>query len=313
MIKKHPVHVAVGVIKNQKGEILISKRHKKAHQGDLWEFPGGKVEAGENIQQALSRELKEELNIRVQQASPLIKINHQYSDLAVCLNVWLVDEFSGEVKACEGQPIQWVNIDSLQSYNFPAANLPIISAASLPRTYAILNGNKLENLQQDLSKILTNGIKLIQLRAKSSSVSDLKKFLNFAKPLCETNQAILLINSDVVSASQFAIDGLHLTSTHLSTLIKKPDDLRWVSASCHTLQDLQLAEQHQLDFAILGPVLPTQTHPDATPLGWKKFAQMVDQVNIPVYALGGLKLKDLETAYSFGGQGIAGIRAFIQK
>jgi 8-oxo-dGTP diphosphatase len=312
MIKTHPVHVAVGVIKNQKGEILISKRHKKVHQGNLWEFPGGKVEAGENIQQALSRELKEELNISVQQASPLIKINHQYSDLAVCLNVWLVDEFSGEVKACEGQPIQWVIIDSLRSYDFPAANLPIISAASLPRCYAILNGNTLKSLQQDLSKVLANEIKLIQLRAKSLSENDLKAFLNLAIPLCKKNEAALLINSDVINVSQFAIDGLHLTSAHLTTLIKKPDGLRWVSASCHTLQDLQLAEQHQLDFTILGPVLPTQTHPDTIPLGWEKFAQMVDRVNIPVYALGGLEMKDLETACHSGGQGISGIRAFIR-
>jgi len=312
MTRIPPIHVAVGVIKNHKGEVLIAKRHKQAHQGNLWEFPGGKVESGENIQQALSRELKEELNISVEQASPLIKINHQYSDLAVCLDVWLVDKFSGELKACEGQPIQWASLESLQDYDFPAANLPIISAACLPRCYAILNGNTLESLQQDLSRVLTNEIKLIQLRAKSFSESDLKTFLKFAKPLCEAYQAVLLLNSDVVNASQVAIDGLHLTSAHLATLIKKPDDRRWVSASCHTLQELQLAEQHQLDFVVLGPVLATQTHPDATPLGWENFAQMVNQVNIPVYALGGLELKDLETAYRFGGQGIAGIRAFIK-
>lgn len=312
MNKIHPVHVAVGVIKNQAGEILIAKRHKKAHQGDLWEFPGGKVEVGENIQQALSRELKEELNINVQQASPLIKINHQYSDLSVCLDVWLVDDFSGEVKACEGQPIRWTSIKSLQDYDFPAANLPIISAARLPRCYAILNGDTLENLQKDLSKILANGCKLIQLRAKLLPESSLKGFLNFAYPLCEANQARLLLNSENANARKLASYGLHLTSAHLKKQARKPDSLSWVSASCHSLEDLQLAEQQGLDFAVLGSVLPTQTHPDAIPLGWEKFAQMVSQVNIPVYALGGLGLDDLEKACNSGAQGIAGIRAFIK-
>jgi 8-oxo-dGTP diphosphatase len=307
-----PVHVAVGVIKNQQGEILIAKRHKKAHQGDLWEFPGGKVEAGENIHQALSRELKEELNISVQQARPLIKINHQYSDLSVCLDVWLVDDFSGEVKACEGQPVRWVNIKSLKDYEFPAANLPIISAACLPRCYAILNGNTLDNLQKNLSKILANGINLIQLRAKSLSESNLNEFLNFAYPLCKANHAKLLLNSENTNASKLTSYGFHLTSTHLKKQARKPDNLHWASASCHSLEDIQLAEQQGLDFAVLGPVLPTQTHPDATPLGWETFTQMVNQVNIPVYALGGLELKDLEKAYYSGAQGIAGIRAFIR-
>ncbi len=311
MTKSNPVHVAVGVIKNQAGEILIAKRHKKAHQGDLWEFPGGKVEAGENIQQALSRELEEELNIIVQQANPLIKINHQYSDLSVCLDVWLVDDYSGEVKACEGQPIRWVSIESLKDYEFPVANLPIISAARLPRCYAILNGNTLDKLQKDLSEILNNNIKLIQLRAKSLSESSLKTFLNFAYPLCKANQAVLLLNSENANASKLASYGLHLTSAHLKKQVRKPDGLRWVSASCHNLEDLQLAERRGLDFAVLGPVLPTKTHPDATLLGWEKFTQIVSQVNIPVYALGGLGLEDLEKAYYSGAQGIAGIRAFI--
>ncbi|HIF54036.1 MAG TPA: NUDIX domain-containing protein, partial [Methylococcaceae bacterium] len=84
------LHVAVGVVKNATGHILIALRHDTAHQGGLWEFPGGKVEAGESVEQALSRELKEELNISVQKMMPLIKVRHQYSDLKVLLDVWTV-------------------------------------------------------------------------------------------------------------------------------------------------------------------------------------------------------------------------------
>ncbi len=122
------VHVAVGVIRNSAGEILISKRHLESHQGGLWEFPGGKVEAGESVIEALQRELLEELGIRFADAQPLLEIEHDYSDKAVCLDVWLVDAFSGRAEGREGQPLAWVKPSRLQTYEFPAANHPIIAA-----------------------------------------------------------------------------------------------------------------------------------------------------------------------------------------
>jgi 8-oxo-dGTP diphosphatase len=122
------VHVAVGVIRNPAGEILISKRHLESHQGGLWEFPGGKVEAGETVIEALQRELLEELGIRFADARPLLEIEHDYSDKAVCLDVWLVDTFSGCAEGREGQPLAWVKPARLHTYEFPAANHPIIAA-----------------------------------------------------------------------------------------------------------------------------------------------------------------------------------------
>ena len=87
------VHVAVGVVRNPQGNILIAKRPAHAHQGDLWEFPGGKVERGESLQQALQRELHEELGIDVTHARPLIRIPHSYPDKQVLLDVWLIEGF----------------------------------------------------------------------------------------------------------------------------------------------------------------------------------------------------------------------------
>ena len=103
------VHVAVGVIKNNLDQILIAKRPDDAHQGGLWEFPGGKVEAGETLTQALARELREELAIEVQSITPLIQIQHDYSDKSVLLDVCLVDGFTGIAQGNEGQPIRWVD------------------------------------------------------------------------------------------------------------------------------------------------------------------------------------------------------------
>ena len=119
------LHVAVGVIKNAANEVLISKRDQNVHQGGLWEFPGGKIEAGESVRNALGRELNEELGIVVSSASPLIKVRHTYPDLTVLLDVWRVDSFKGQPQSLEGQAIAWVPDDQLTKYSFPAANIPI--------------------------------------------------------------------------------------------------------------------------------------------------------------------------------------------
>ncbi len=119
------VHVAVGVILKA-GKILIAKRALEAHQGGLWEFPGGKVEAGESVQEALTRELQEELSIEPTELEPLMEIHHEYSDKTVWLDIWLVSQFHGEPAGLEGQPIQWVAVEQLDQYEFPKANQPII-------------------------------------------------------------------------------------------------------------------------------------------------------------------------------------------
>ncbi|MBY6063869.1 8-oxo-dGTP diphosphatase MutT [Pseudidiomarina sediminum] len=126
MASSNPVHVAVGVIEDTDGNVFISKRHKALHQGDKWEFPGGKVEAGETVYDALVRELREECNIEVTAASPLTVIHHDYDDKRVVLDVWRVTRFTGEIEQKEGQEWLWVAPYALVAYPFPAANQPII-------------------------------------------------------------------------------------------------------------------------------------------------------------------------------------------
>ncbi|RTE86310.1 8-oxo-dGTP diphosphatase MutT [Lysobacter sp. N42] len=122
------VHVAVAVIVNNEQEVLLSFRAANQHQGNLWEFPGGKVEVGETVQQALTRELLEELAVEVRSAEPLIEISHDYGDKTVLLDVWWSEDFSGEPHANEGQPWKWVPLHTLSDYEFPAANAPILEA-----------------------------------------------------------------------------------------------------------------------------------------------------------------------------------------
>ena len=122
------VHVAVGVILDQYRNILLTRRAQESHQGGLWEFPGGKVEAGESLELALGRELREELGIAIGRTSALLEVRHDYFDKAVLLDVHVVWDFTGEAQGLEGQPLAWVAAEELAQYPFPAANVPIVDA-----------------------------------------------------------------------------------------------------------------------------------------------------------------------------------------
>ncbi len=122
-----PVHVAVGVIR-QGRRVLVARRADDAHQGGLWEFPGGKREGVETIEAALARELDEELGIRVEAAEPMLRIEHDYGDKHVLLDVWRVQRFEGRPEGRQGQPLRWVSLDELASLRFPQANGPIVRA-----------------------------------------------------------------------------------------------------------------------------------------------------------------------------------------
>ena len=130
------VHVVAGVILRDE-RILVTRRHREAHQGGLWEFPGGKREPGEAPEQALRRELREELGIEVARCAPLLEVSHDYGDKQVLLDVWLVEDFTGEAHGREGQPLRWCNAADLRLLDFPAANTEIVA-----RTLAILDSHQ---------------------------------------------------------------------------------------------------------------------------------------------------------------------------
>ena len=121
------VHVAVGVLADSAGRVLIARRAPSSHQGGLWEFPGGKVEEQETVVDALRREFAEELGVRVLDSIPLMEVNHSYQDKAVLLDVHRVTDWSEEPRGCEGQPLAWVVPGALDDYEFPAANRAIVS------------------------------------------------------------------------------------------------------------------------------------------------------------------------------------------
>jgi 8-oxo-dGTP diphosphatase len=307
---KPELQVAAGVVKNTAGQVLISRRGHQLHQGGLWEFPGGKVEPGETVEQALVRELEEELDIHALSYSPLITLSHRYPDLTVRLHVFMVDDFSGEPDSRIGQPIRWVMPDALPGFDFPEANLPITRAVRLPVSYAILDDAEPTQLMTNLQTMLARGVVLVQARLKNLSPQACQAFMREASILCRQNSVRLLWNS--ANAVQVeGVAGIHLTSSDLMRCRQRPPNTDWVAASCHNLDELQQAEKIGADFAVLAPVLPTLSHPGTPTLGWAAFTRLTAQVNLPVYALGGLSMHDLAMARQAGAQGIAGIRMFL--
>lgn len=120
------IHVAVGIIVNKTQQVLLAKRPDHLHQGGKWEFPGGKVETGESVTQALMRELKEEVAIEVISSEPFMALSYDYPDKQVLLDIHTVIHFTGEAQGLEGQQIAWVEKHDLINYDFPDANKPIL-------------------------------------------------------------------------------------------------------------------------------------------------------------------------------------------
>lgn len=132
------IDVAVGVVLAADGRILLARRPGHLHMGGRWEFPGGKVEAGESAEQALIRELEEEVGLQARTPSKLLRVEYDYGDKIVRLHSWLIERFSGTARGREGQKIIWVSAAELGDYQFPDANLAIVEAlrARLVRTGA---------------------------------------------------------------------------------------------------------------------------------------------------------------------------------
>jgi 8-oxo-dGTP diphosphatase len=304
------IHVAAAAILDSQGRVLISKRHHSAHQGGLWEFPGGKLEPGEAVLAGLARELLEELNIRPLRSEPLIKVTHHYPDRSVLLDVHRVLEFSGKPRGMEGQPLAWRLPSAMHPSDFPAADRPIITALQLPDRYLITGADATRPVEflQRLEAAIQQGLSMVQLRAHELADADYFRLAAAAWEICQAYGAQLVLSR--TGQLQSRADGVHLTRQQLLALTERPQLTGWIGASCHNPQELQQAERLGLDYALLSPVQPTRSHPDAVPLGWERFAQWVAQVNLPVYALGGLSLKHLAQAKRSGAQGIAAIGAF---
>jgi 8-oxo-dGTP diphosphatase len=301
------IDVAVGILVDD-GRVFISRRFSESHQGGKWEFPGGKIEPGETAFSALKRELKEELGIDVQSAVPFMQIRHAYPDRIVFLDVWRITGYQGTPHGHEGQEACWVSRAELPQLEFPEADWPILRRLWLPALYLISDSRRfgMDQFLVPLERALRAGTRLVQLREPHLPPHEYRAYATRIAALCHRYEAKLLLNADPDWVPACGADGVHLDSRRLMECQKRPlGDEYWVGASCHNAEELRQAANVGADFAVLSPVAPTASHPDAAPLGWEAFSRLCAGAALPVYALGGMRAQDLERAHQAGARGLA--------
>nr|CUV14334.1 putative thiamine-phosphate pyrophosphorylase (ThiE) [Ralstonia solanacearum] len=162
----------------------------------------------------------------------------------------------------------------------------------------------------ELADTLRSGVRLLQLRAKRLDAREHLAVAQRTRDLCRQFGTILILNGPIDMAREAGCDGVHLSSDALMSLRSRPvPETVLVSAACHSAEQLEQAARMAVDFVTLSPVLPTRTHPEAEPLGWERFAALVQGVRIPVFALGGMRPDMLDQAKQAGAWGIAAISA----
>ena len=305
------------VYDDARGKVLVARRPRHSHLGGMLEFPGGKVRSDETAFQALKRELFEEINIDIRDCSPLISFDYDYPDKPLRFSVWKVHGWTGQLQGKEGQVTQWVDLSSLAAADFPPANKGIIAACKLPALYLITPDldDYTPAFVDELREYVASGVRLVQYRSKKSSYR--KPAVIEMMGICRSRGAELILNSTPEFAVEVGAGGVHLTSERLLELTGRPLPYgSWVAASCHNMHELMHAVKIDVDFCVLSqvkkkePVAARGSSSQAAiftdnTLGWDGFSEMVRQIPVPVYALGGMKLSDLGRARQLGGQGIA--------
>lgn len=307
------IHVVAAVLTDARGRILLARRTAGRDLAGAWEFPGGKVEPGETPLQALDRELHEELDIRIDGATPLISVPQAYPGKRIVLDVYRVATFSGKPRGVEKQALAWSPPEKLATYPMPPADRPVVAALTQAALYLITPDVDADpaadgDFLARIDRALQDGVRRVQLRVPSANAIRRRRLAEAAKASCDRHGGELLVNDDIDLARSLGC-GVHLPSARLGSLSERPLPASVpVAASCHDASQLAQACALGVDFVVLGPVAATASHPEAKTIGWRGFAQLREVVDLPIYALGGLGPADVPAARRRGAQGVAAIR-----
>lgn len=330
------VRVAVGILRQENGQILLASRPADKPWPHWWELPGGKIEPDETPLEAVRRELEEELGVHIhsQCTSHWHTLTHHYPSGTVILELFIIDSWTGTPQALEGQTLAWADPAKLGHIGpILPASLPILRWLQLPQRYLISSAQAHpEQWLERLEKTLQTNTCWLQFRepewqqqAKQdrAAAQQLQTCFEQTLALCARYKTPCIVNSIHPRQWWLKAQGVHLRSHDAALLNSLPKRFHTVQAhfglsaqhfvgvSTHSLAELQQATRLHADFAVLGHVLPTPSHPGSTALGWESFSKLAHSVALPVYALGGQNDSTLPTALKHGAQGIAGIRQLL--
>jgi 8-oxo-dGTP diphosphatase len=293
------LEVAAAVIQRADGAFLLARRPPGKVYAGYWEFPGGKIEPGEAAAEALARELREELGIEACSAFPWLTREYIYPHAAVRLNFFRVTAWKGEPQPKEQQAIAWQSFGTPLAAPMLPANAPVLRALELPHEYAITDAETrgAAGMLARVGERLARGLRLVLVRDRG--LARREDFVRDVVRLAHPRGARVMVSGAAAGG-----DGVHFTAAQLMALEARPAGML-AAASCHTRAELDRAAALELDFAVLGPCKPTPSHPDARPLGWEGFSRIARGAAIPVYAIGGMKRRDLEDAWRAGAHGVA--------
>ena len=285
-------------------EFLLAKRPEGKPYPGYWEFPGGKIEEGEDARAALGRELNEELGIVVREATPWITRMYTYTHATVRLHFFRVSAWDGEPQPLEDQAIAWQRVDRPDVSPMLPANAPVLAALALPPVMVVSNAAE-EGLDDWVLALASAAMKeplLVQIREKGWERMRVQHLLSRALARTEPFGARLVVNADCGEFPQAS--GIHLSSAALFAAPARPA-FPLVGASCHDERELDRAAAIGVDYVVVGPVRPTASHPRSQPIGWERLAVLLRERPMPAYAIGGLSRADLPEARRCGAHGVA--------
>lgn len=316
--KPKSIAVSVAIIQNnptaakdEAKKFLVAWRNQKQHQGGCFEFVGGKQHADETSYAALVRECQEELGILVKAALPLTRISHDYSDKQVTLHVYLVTAFSGQATGAEGQLVRWVTAAELLALPMPAANAAIKRLALLKPVYLISQSvaamqgeqNWLDFYASKLPKHAQFYVRDKELAA--SAYTQLLAELHQRR----TDLQLIALYKHQSAVDTKAVAGFHLAHDEVlaADTLDRSEPYTYYVCACHDEQSITKANALGAEAMTLSPVQQSPSHPSTKPMGWQQFATLAKQAHMPVYALGGMCVADIQLAQQYAGFGVAGI------
>lgn len=297
-----PTEVAVGLIFNATGQVLFAQRPVGKPYEGWWEFPGGKIEAGESVQAALTRELQEELGLTVRSCQPWITRHFVYPHATVCLHFCKVQAFDGQPQSLENQAFIWDDPAKPSVGPILPAALPMLRWLTLPKRLSALTASA------DINAQTLSLTPWLLLNTADLPAAQTEAFLaTLDQWRSRMPQSVLL--SDSASLNRLAhTDGLYLTESELKSAQNRPDFLSkdaWFCAEVTSRAMLSHAANIGCDFALIPYQSLDQSNTEQQAY-WSRFSQMAHQSAIPVYAKTVPGAGVLEKALNRGGQGVAG-------